>query len=129
MGEKIEFRKPSFRQPTKVRKALNAVAFVDEKCVVGFKLETAGSYSVDLEIEAVPEAKQLYDFFNEIFGKYVSQDIESGGLSKRSTSKMSADWFLEKGKVNQAIQEVEQKMGTEWGKAIEWLFETVSKNA
>jgi len=128
MGEKIEFRKPSFRQPTKVRRALNAVAFVDDKCVLGFKLETAGSYSIDLEIEAVPEAKQLYDFFNEIFVKYISQNIESGGLSKTSTNMMSVNWFLEKGKVGQAIQEVGQKMGVEWGKAMEWLFETISKN-
>jgi len=123
MDEKIEFRKPSFRRPTKVRKALDAVAFVDDKHVIGFKLETAGGHSVDLEIEAVPDAKQLYDFFNGIFRRYTSQEIESGGLSKRSADVISADWFLEKEKVNHAIQEVEQKMGPDWGKAINWLFE------
>jgi hypothetical protein len=123
MGEKIEFRKPSFRRPTKVRKALDAVAFVNDKHVIGFKLETAGSHSIGLEIEAVPEAKQLYDFFNGIFRKYASQGIESGGLSKGYASLMSADWFLEKEKVNHVIQEVEQKMGPDWGKAISWLFE------
>jgi hypothetical protein len=123
MGEKIEFRKPSFHRPTKVRKALDAVAFVDDRYVIGFRIETAGSYSVNLEIEAVPEAKQLFDYLNVIFRKYTSQGVESGGLSKRSTSVISADWFLEKEKVSQAIQEVEQKMGTDWGKAINWLFE------
>jgi len=123
MGEKIEFKKPSCRRPTKVRKALDAVAFVDDKHVIGFKLETAGGYSVDLEIEAVLEAKQLYDFFNGIFGKYTRQGIESGGLSKRFGNMISADWFLEKEKISHVTQEVEQKMGADWGKAISWLFE------
>jgi hypothetical protein len=123
MGEIIEFRKPRLNRPTKVRKALDAVAFVDDKQVIGFKLETAGSYSVNLEIESIPEAKQLYDYFNAIFGKYVSQGIESGGLSKGFAGNISADWSLDKEKVNQVIQEVEQKMGTDWEKAINWLFE------
>jgi len=120
----MEFRKPNFLRPTKVRKALDAVAFVDDKHVIGFKLETAGNLYVNLEMDAVPEAKQLYDFFNEIFGKYASQRIESGGLSKRfSGNRLYADWFLEEKKVTQVIQAIEQKMGLDWGKAVNWLFE------
>jgi len=102
---------------------LDAVAFVNDKQVIGFKLETAGSYSVSLEMESIPEAKQLYDYFNAIFGQYASQGIESGGLSNGFAGKMSADWPLDKEKVNQVIQDIEQKMGMDWGKAINWLFE------
>ena len=123
MGEMIEFRKPSPNRPTKVRKALDAVAFVDDKQVLGFRFETAANNDIRLEIDAVPEAKQLYDYFNGIFNKYTKQGIESGGLRKAFGGMISINWFLEEEKVSQVAREIEQKMGTDWGKAIDWLFE------
>lgn len=122
MDEKFEFRKPDFCKPTKVRKALDAVAFVNDKNVIGFKLENAGGFFVNLEMDATPEAKLLYDFFNEIFGKYARQQIESGGLSKK-WSKLTATWSLEEEKVPQVIHDIGERMKGDWGKAMKWLFE------
>ena len=112
------FGDPDLYYPTRTRKALRGVAFIDDD-VVGFELNVSGY--VRLTMEATSAARHVYGFFNKIFKKYRRSDLGHAGLSKHFSG-LLADWWIDKDSWDNVLEEIKEKMGEEWKSAFRELL-------
>jgi hypothetical protein len=100
------------------------VAFVEgyDK-TVGFTFHSGYLGNLSLKIENVHQAKDVYDFFGNLFRDHTD---EESGMSK-SLSRLYGDWDIAKAKIEEVLLRIEKAMGSDWKDAFRTIISVYEK--
>ena len=79
--------------------------------------------NLSLKIEDVHQAKDVYDFFGNLFRDHTD---EESGMSK-SLSRLYGDWDIAKAKIEEVLLRIEKAMGSDWKDAFRTIISVYEK--